>query len=175
MTVLPKRKTPARGLAVVAALAFAFCAATASARVLRQPETGDPALEVEIPDDWIASKDKSANLIVRSADSSAAFALNVLTNSRPLDVLARAVFAAQKISQVPDSRPGSIAGHAGLSYDWTVATPGKSTVHMTLTLVQIDPTHVANATKVLADISSAETRQIANWIAQDLRIAAASH
>jgi hypothetical protein len=32
-----------------------------------------------------------------------------------------------------------------------------------------------NCTKVLADKSSAEMRQIANWIAQDLRIAAASH
>jgi hypothetical protein len=44
---------------------------------------------------------------------------------------------------------------------------------MTLIVVQIDETHVANCTKLVSDTSTPETHQIADWFVRDLRLSRA--
>jgi hypothetical protein len=167
--------TAGRCLAAMAALALAFCAMAASARVLRHPETGDPALEVEIPDGWTTTKQGSTRLTLDSADKTVMLGLNVFPSSEPLETLAQSVFVDMKLNPIPDSRPASIAGHAGISYNLTATNSGKSRIYITLILVHIDATHVVNALIILAVGTRAETRQTATSIVQNLRIATAAH
>jgi hypothetical protein len=166
--------TAVRGLSLVMALGLACLAATASARSLRFPESGDPAFYMELPDGWTTRKDPSGNLIVLSADHAIAFSLNVFTERTTADEIARKALALQKVTPIPDRQRASIWGFDGVSYHWRSVNASNIKLEMTLIVVQIDATHVANCTKLVSEASSPETHQIADWFVRDLRISRAA-
>ena len=158
----------ARLLATLAALGLAFFAATASARSLRYPQTGDPAFLVEVPEDWTSRTDKG-NCIVGSGDHALAFSLNIVTSTLPVDQIATKALEIQKVSPTPNRETVSIAGYGGVAYSWT-ASKADTTVDITLMIVRIDSTHIAICSTAVAGASSPEVRKIANWFVQDLQI-----
>jgi hypothetical protein len=162
--------TAVRRLSVLMALGLSCVAATASARSLRFPEAGDPAFYMELPDDWTTRKDPSGNLIVLSADHAIAFSLNVFNEQVTADDVARKALAVQKVTPIPDRQRASIWGFDGVSYHWRSVNASNVKLEMTLIVVQIDATHVANCTKIVSEASSPETYQIADWFVHDLRI-----
>lgn len=163
----------ARGLSIVAALALVCLATTAFARSVRFPELGDPAFYMELPDDWTTRKDPSGNLIVLSADHAIVFSMNIFAEKVTADEIALKALALQKVTPTPTKQRASIWGFEGVSYHWRSVNASNVKLEMTLMVVQIDETHVANCTKLVSEASAPETHQIADWFVRDLRISRA--
>lgn len=167
--------TAARYLAAFAALGLVFFTATASARSLRYPQSGDPAFSMEVPEDWSSRTDNSGNFIVVSGDRAIAYSMNVFVVRASADEVARNALEVRKVTPVPEKQRVSISGSEGVAYKWKASNATNAKLDITLMVVQVDATHVANCTEILVESGSPEAHQIAKWFVQDLQISRPAH
>ena len=93
-----------RLLATFAALGLVFVAATASARNLRYPQSGDPTFSMEVPEDWTSRTDTAGNFVVVSGDHAIAYSMNVFTVSGTADEVARKALETRRITPIPEKQ-----------------------------------------------------------------------
>jgi hypothetical protein len=140
--------------------------AHAQGKSVRHPETGSPYLSLTLPDSWSSQVDPSGNLIIFNVATTAGFSITVAQDSGTLDALAAGSM------QVAKAMPPSFAGSAMLApaaagnlYYSAIETAAGPTLNLRMTLVRIDPTHIASVTMLTkrdappADLAEAERVQ----------------
>jgi hypothetical protein len=151
-------------------LALVLLPATASARDLRHPASGEPAFTMTVPDDWTAvTVDGGRSLSIASANRRIGFALTIATTDQSPEEIAKSAVTASKGTQL-EVKPTSISGIAGQSYRWTYVNPGGITLHTAMTLVQLDGKWLASCTKLEVDGNSPADQQLADTAMQSVKL-----
>jgi hypothetical protein len=155
---------------LLAVLGFVLLPATAFARDLRHPASGEPAFTMTVPDDWTAvTVDGGKSLSVTSADRRVGFALTVATTDTSLEEIAKSAVTATKGTQL-ETKPTSISGFAGRTYSWTYVNAGGLKLHTAMTLVQLDGKWLATCTQIEVDGNSPAEHQLADTAMQSLKL-----
>ena len=150
--------TASKALLLALTLALALLApSTASAKELRFPESGVPAYAIVLPDDWTTQPAADGNLLLFSANRTAVMVVLVAASTEPLDKIAQE--ALKLAPAVPDGRknPTEISGCEGFTWFGTIMNPKNLALNLEMSIVRVDPEHVASASLVLAtDITPAD-------------------
>ena len=153
-----------------AVLGLALLPATASARDLRHPASGEPAFTITVPDDWTAVMlDAGKSLSITSADRRIGFALTIATTDQSPEEIAKSAVTASKGTQL-ETKPTSISGIAGKSYSWIYTNAGGIKLHATMILVQLDGKWLASCTGLEVDGNSPADHQRAETAMQSVKL-----
>ncbi len=147
-----------KSLLVVLTLALALLASlSAPAKELRFPETGVPAYAIVLPDDWITQPADQGNLLLLSANRTAVLVVLVVKSADSLEKNAKD--ALEQAPAVPDGRknPTEISGCEGFTWFGTMKNAKNLTLNLEMSIVQVDPEHIASASLILVqDVSRAD-------------------
>lgn len=146
---MPPSASKALLLALTLALAL-LAPSAATGKEVRFPETGVPAYAIVLPDDWITQPADDGNLLLFSANRTAVMVVLVAVSTEPLDKIAKE--ALEIAPAVPDGRknPTEISGCEGFTWFGTMKNDKNATLNLEMSIVRIDPEHVASASLLLA-------------------------
>jgi hypothetical protein len=153
MTPFIRRFVPAILLLALAVLA----PLSVLAKEVRFPETGVPAYVIVLPDEWTAQPAEQGNLLLMSPKRTAVLVVLLAESSEPLDKIAKE--GLEQAPAVPDGRkePVEISGCEGFTWYGTIKNAKDLTLNLEMSIVRIDPEHVASASILLArDITPAD-------------------
>ncbi|MBS0519841.1 MAG: hypothetical protein JSR90_14210 [Proteobacteria bacterium] len=157
-------------------LAFAVVSVAARAQPVRIPGKGDPALVVEVPRHWelhqeeghVALHLKGAKVFLQLSMVS-----GLAVDRTPLPTIASNVFEAAGMPAWSQTLPATIDGRAGQAYVSVRADPGGGIVTMVLTLVKLDPLHVAALIRGTVDSEASAQAGYLDELAGSIRIVGA--
>jgi hypothetical protein len=158
---------------LAAVLLCVAIATGAAARELRHPVRGEPALTVQVPDNWTHEVDSDDNLIVVSQDRSASLVFSLGTFGGSLEDAAKKMLQVADATAPTGKMPASISGQSGFSVDSTMRNAKGHALQLKLTIVRIGARGYGTATKIEVPAISPEQRQLADTVMQTVRIVGA--
>jgi hypothetical protein len=158
-----------RKIWAAALIAGLLAARTAEAREIRLPESGVPAMVVQVPDDWMNRPDGS-NLLVGAADHSASLAFSLAEYEGDLEHAAQAIMKEVGAVGISKLGPASIGAFTGSAYFSTIANKSGANVTVHLVIVRVDAKHIAAATLVETLSATMEQRQAAQQVLDNTRV-----
>lgn len=160
------------GRAALAALSLAF-AAEADARELRYPAKGDPAIILQVPDDWTDKPDGDGNWLVVSADHTTSFVMSQGTSKGPLDDAAKAMLHMANATPPMNVEPTSVSGQAGFAIESTMKTAGGTPLQLKMIIVRLGERGYMLCTKFERETNSPEQHKLADAVLQSMKIVGA--
>ena len=156
-------------------LAAAFCLALlagppAEAKTVRFPDAGNPAFQIEVPDDWLTKEDGRGNLLIGTADRSAGFSLSLAKVDADLDVLAGEIMKVAQADMLPGKIPASVSGLQGFTYAGTKKNDAGVELKMTLTLLHAGKGYTASLSKLVAASSRPQQQETAEAFLHSIKI-----
>ncbi|MEQ1785128.1 MAG: hypothetical protein ABMA14_27610 [Hyphomonadaceae bacterium] len=163
--------------AVLAGLAALFMCiagidpAAAQTRTVRHPETGGPAITVDLPGDWTTSIDPDNNLIIVGPGSTVAFSLSVVANTEDysLDEFAREAMDTAAVQSVAADGEAMIPPFTGTTYIGQMPSNGQ-TVNLKMLIVKAPPDTILSATMITGDYTTVESTAVGEMILKTLRV-----
>jgi hypothetical protein len=144
----------------------------AQTRTIRHPETGSPALTVDVPDGWTSTVDDSNNLILASPTRTVAFSLSVIANEptpRTLDEFAREVLATAKAYELQAPVEDMLPPYPGAIYVGKLDA-GTSTVGLKMLIVKFDANSFASATMITGASATTEQTAVGGMVLKTVRV-----
>lgn len=157
--------------AALACAAFALGAAPVEARRVQQPQTGAPALVLDIPDTWGFQYDESGNLIAFNEDRSVAFSVTVAEDAAygpdqfVQEAAAMAGGAVQRVGAV------QVAGVSGVRHRGSIVSGNGMTLSLQIDGARIDPLHMATLSLITRPTTTQQALETASAVIQSARIA----
>jgi hypothetical protein len=143
-------------LLLAVALSFAGVAA-AGAAPLRFPDSGAPAFVLDVPAGWTGSPDQAGNYAIVADDHCCAVALSMVTDQALLDSdnedVANKLFEAANVKPSQRSEGAIIGGVGGETF---FSQNGDGTMNLNVTILRIDPGHMAIVSAVIRADASEE-------------------
>jgi hypothetical protein len=145
MKLLPR---PALSLLLALSLSNALAPLSAVARELRHPETGLPAYQFQLPDDWLIQPADQGNLLLLDAQRATVLVILVVAGNVTPEAVANEALAKYTMSSRA-KEPADISGYKG--YTWFAATKNSAGTDLNLevTVVQAGAGQIASASLIL--------------------------
>jgi hypothetical protein len=140
------------------------------AKTVRFPEAGDPAFQIEVPDDWLVKEDGRGNLLIGTADRSAGFSLSLAKVEGDLDVLAGEIMKVAQADLLPGKIPASVSGLQGFTYAGSKKNDAGVELKMTLTLLRAGKGYTASLSKLVAASSRPQQQETAEAFLKSIEI-----
>jgi hypothetical protein len=121
------------------------------AKDVRFPEKTLPAFTFVLPDDWSAEPDTDGNLIMRNPNHMTSLVIFTGESADDLDVIAKEALQIAKAAPSPRKEPVEISGCKGFTYFSTMTNPSGVHINLEMSIVRIDPKHVASASLIMAE------------------------
>jgi hypothetical protein len=161
-----------RACAALAALCV-LMANAASAREVRYPASGDPAVVLQVPDDWTDKPDTEGNQIVVSADRSTSFVLSQGTSKGPLDDFAKVLLQMANAAPTMNVEATTISGQAGFVLESTMKAPQGTPLQLQMAIVRVGERGYLMCTKMERQSNLPEQRQLADTVMKSVRVVGA--
>lgn len=159
----------ALGMALVLGIAPA-----ADSQSLRHPETGEPAMALDVPVGWMARYDDFGNLRFSNASNTLDIQLNTMVHeelaSISLAELVANLFKASKLPPYTRTQPGAIAGRAGEAFFSKKILDNGVGVNFMFVLVRLRPSAIAVVARVTRDGLSAAQEASADDVIGKIRL-----
>lgn len=147
-------------------------AVDAQTRTIRHPETGSPALTVDVPDGWTSSVDGSNNLILASPTRTVAFSLSLVTNEpgeRTLDGFAREVLDTANAHDVQTAAEDLFPPYAANVYYGKLDVTDV-TVDLKMLIAKFDGNSFASATMITGNSATSEQKAVGAMVLKTVRV-----
>jgi hypothetical protein len=118
---------------------LAMVTGSAQAETVRMPQSGSPAVVIDLPSGWAVLDRSDKGSSFAPDDRSTLLLLMWLPTDHPCDQLAANVMEFMSLSLTQPSAPGAIDGHAGAVYETPV--PGSQALMVRVTCVRADAAH----------------------------------
>jgi len=122
--------------------AAALAATPAAAKFVRFPESGKPAWEVHVPEEWVVKKGVNQNLMAFSPDTRARLVVQVLPSEGSLDEFATIAMNVAHADGWKKKRPITISGFKGFDYFSAMGNSHGNRFNIEMMIVRIDAAHV---------------------------------
>lgn len=158
-----------------AIVATAFCltlvlSLSAEAKTVRFPNAGEPAFQLEVPEDWLIKEDGVGNLLIGTADRSAGFSLSLAKVEADLDILAGEIMKVAKAELLAGKTPASNSGLQGFTYAGRKKNDAGVELNMTLTLLRAGKGFIASISKLVAASSRPQQLETADAFVRGIRV-----
>ncbi|MGD0191081.1 MAG: hypothetical protein ABSD74_10095 [Rhizomicrobium sp.] len=162
---------------LVAAAIGALVLTTAGARAadLRYPRVSSPAFVIHVPDDWAHHYDSDGNMLITTADRSAAFSLSVVEGDGDLDAIAAQAMHEAKADAPQRKGSVTISGFSGYEFDTAMANDGGTHMSVKMLLVRISSRIVASCSLLEIDGISPSDHALAQAALDSVTITTAQY
>lgn len=145
-------------------------AASAQTRTVRHPETGSPAITIDLPGDWTTRIDPDKNLIIAGPDNTVAFSITVTDDDGEytVDDFARDSLDQAGAKSVAFAGEGLIPPLIGNDYTAKIPVDGQ-TLNLRMLIVRSLPTTIISATMITGPQTSAESAAVGRMILKTVR------
>jgi hypothetical protein len=142
----------------------------ATAREVRHPVSGEPAIVLQVPDDWTDKPDSDGNQIVVSADHSTSFVLSQGTSKGSLDDFAKALLHMANAAPTMNVETTSISGQAGFILESTMKAPQGTPLQLQMAIVRVGEKGYLMCTRMERQSNVPEQRQLADTVMKSVKI-----
>lgn len=134
---------------LLAVLFLGLLPLAAPAREIRFPAKGYPAFTFDLPEDWSAQADDSGNLIMASASRTTSLVILVGETTDPLDKIAAEALKVARAVPAQGKQGIEISGCKGFIYFSTMKNSRGVRLDLEMTIVRVDPNHIASSSLIL--------------------------